>query len=411
MPDEELWRIRELGRHELVIWARQRLRDQLAARGENTEHITSRVDALDTQALTIGFARRFATYKRGTLMLSDTQRLLALLADVDRPLQFIIAGKAHPADGPGKDVIRQIVHFANESEAGRRIVFLENYDVEIARHLVQGCDVWLNTPRRGMEASGTSGMKAALNGALNCSILDGWWDEAYDGDLGWAIGRGESYANVDEQDRIESESFYDLLEKQIIPMFYQRDEHGVPRQWVARMKNCISTLAPMFNTNRMVQEYVQKLYRPAARHARELARDNLHGSIELAHFKRRLREHWAGITIEQVDAPISKALMVREHLDVNAIVNLGELTADDVQVQIYTGPADADGRIVQGHSAMMICREELGDGRHRFNGTIPTNTSGRFGFAVRVVPGLILWDGEQPPPVVEKVVESAAASA
>lgn len=420
-PDEELWRIRELSRHNLVLWARERLRSQLAARGENTDHVQQRIDALDPHALTIGFARRFATYKRGNLLLQDPKRLHAMLGDTDRPLQFLIAGKAHPADGPGKDLIRQLVHFASESDAGGRIVFLENYDIDVARYLVQGCDVWLNTPRRGMEASGTSGMKAALNGVINCSILDGWWDEAYDSELGWAIGRGETYGDVDTQDQIESQSLYDLLEKQIIPTFYDRDDHGVPRRWVQRMKQCIVRLAPVFNTNRMVQQYTERLYIPAAERARELAQDNLAGAIELAGFKQHLRNHWDEIEIEDVTVPQGAVLSVRDSLEVRVIVNLGKLSPDDVQVQVFTGPVDGDGRILGGHAAMMMCREQLGDGRYEFGGKITTTTSGRFGFAVRVVPGgrmlgdvtepgMLLWDADSPP-VVEQVIESQTVTA
>jgi starch phosphorylase len=206
VPDEELWRVHERCRQRLIVWTRAKLREQLVARGSDPENIRQSIDALNTNALTIGFARRFATYKRGNLILRDINRLRAMLEDTKRPIQFIIAGKAHPADGGGKDLIRQIVHFARGPEGGHKVLFLENYDIQIARRLVQGCDVWLNTPRRGMEASGTSGMKAAMNGGLNCSILDGWWDEAAGPDIGWSIGRGESYSNPDVQDQIESQS-------------------------------------------------------------------------------------------------------------------------------------------------------------------------------------------------------------
>jgi starch phosphorylase len=345
-----------------------------------------------------------------------------MLTNTEKPIQFIIAGKAHPADGPGKDIIRQLVHFANSSQACGRIVFLENYDINVARYLVQGCDVWLNTPRRGMEASGTSGMKAALNGVLNCSILDGWWDEAHASDLGWGIGRGETYTNVEKQDQIESQSLYDLLEKQIVPMFYDRDPHQVPRNWVQRMKNCIAALAPIFNTNRMVRQYTQKLYIPAARRAEELAKDNHKNAIELAHFKQYLHKHWNSIRIEKVSVPQGNSLSVSESLDVQVTVNLADLSPEDVQVQVFTGPIDSDGRIISGHAAMMLRREDLGDGRYHFTGSISTTTSGRFGFAVRIVPGgrmlgditepgLILWDTDTPPPVIEQTLQSTVISA
>jgi starch phosphorylase len=405
VPDEELWRIRDLRRHRLIVWVRQRLRKQLQGRGENADQIRKRVDALRTDALTIGFARRFATYKRGTLLLHDVERFKRLLNDSQRPIQFIVAGKAHPADGGGKDLIRQIVHFAHESEAGHRIVFLENYNIDVARYLVQGCDVWLNTPRRGMEASGTSGMKAAMNGVLNCSILDGWWDEAYENDLGWAIGRGEAYANVDTQDQIESQSLYDLFEKQIVPMFYSRDASGIPTQWVERMKRCISQLAPRFNTNRMVQDYLQKLYVPAVERSRMLGGNKLSKAIELAHFKDRLRAAWSSIRILDVEADTNRPIAVREKLPLRVSVHLDGLKPEDIRVQVYAGSLDNDGHVVDGQAQTLHYDEDLGDQRHRFVGTLEANTSGQFGFAVRIVPGgelmrdipepgLILWDAD-----------------
>ncbi len=410
VPDEELWRIHERRRQRLIVWTRNKLRAQLLARGADPDQIRQATDALNPNALTVGFARRFATYKRANLLLRDINRLKAMLGDTKRPIQFLIAGKAHPADGGGKDLIRQIVHFARGIDGAHRIVFLENYDIEVARHLVQGCDVWLNTPRRGMEASGTSGMKAALNGVLNCSILDGWWDEAAAPEIGWSIGQGETYANLDVQDQIESQALYELLEKQIIPLFYNRDETGVPRQWVARMKKCISTLAPMFNTNRMVQEYAEKLYLPALRRARKLGENNLAESVQLAHRKDRLRQNWGRLRIEEVQADTRRPLGVKEPLKVSVVVNLAELAPSEVRVQLYIGGLDNDGRIIKAKAVDMEHQEDLGKGRHRFTGTLVAGSSGRYGFAVRIQPagelfqaisepGLILWDHEVSPPV------------
>jgi len=399
-PDEELWRIHEVRRQRLIIWARKCLAQQLQARGTGPEEIRARTDALNPGVLTVGFARRFATYKRGALLLRDPDRFKAMLTDPDRPIQLIVAGKAHPADGGGKDLIRQIVRFAGDPECGSRIVFIENYDIGVARYLVQGCDVWLNTPRRGMEASGTSGMKAAINGVLNCSIMDGWWDEAYRHDLGWSIGRGETYANVDTQDQIESEALYDLFEEQIIPMFYDRDQHGVPRNWVRCMKNCISTLAPQFNTNRMVQEYAELLYLPAVAREQELGRDDLKKAIELAHFKSRLRGIWDKVRIEDVQADTAKALEVRTDLRLSAVVSLNELSPDDVRVQVYTGPLDNDGKITSAEVSDLKYGEDLGGGKHRFDGQIASRTSGRFGFAVRIVPGGQICDGLREPGMI-----------
>ncbi len=400
LPDEELWRAHELRRNKLIIWARRTLRRQLEARGTNPQQAREVAESLDPNALTVGFARRFATYKRGNLILRDAKRLMKMLANTERPIQFLIAGKAHPADGGGKDLIRQIVSFARESQVGHKIVFIENYDIQVARYLVQGCDVWLNTPRRGMEASGTSGMKAALNGVLNCSILDGWWDEAWETDLGWAIGRGETYVNLDTQDDLESKALYDLLENQIIPLFYDRDNHGMPRQWVARMKQCIAVLAPRFNTNRMVQEYAENLYLPACRRAALLGENDLEKSIALAHQKDRLHSQWGSLKIEHVEAATTKPLSVRDPLDIAVTVDLGQLTPAEVRVQVYVGLLDNDGRIIDGQATELTHDQELGDSRHRYQGRITATTSGRHGFAVRVIPGGPMLEGISVPGMI-----------
>jgi starch phosphorylase len=407
VPDEELWRVHERRRQRMIVWARRRLKDQLQARGTSAQHIREACDALNPDALTVGFARRFATYKRGNLILRDPQRLLKLLEDKQRPIQFLIAGKSHPADGGGKDLIRQIVRFARESQGGHRIVFLENYDIHVARYLVQGCDIWLNTPRRGMEASGTSGMKAALNGVLNCSIMDGWWDEAFQPEEGWAIGRGEEYANPDTADQLESQALYDLLEQEIIPLFYDRDEHDVPRRWVERMKQCIAALAPVFNTNRMVQQYAEQSYLPALHRAQMLAADGLKKSVVLAHQKTRLRSAWSKMRIEEVAANTDRPLGVRDTLEIAVIAQLGELKPEEVRLQVYSGRLNNDNQLIDGHASDLMHQEDLGNGAHRFKGSIATGTSGRHGFAIRVVPGgeifegvnepgLILWDGAAP---------------
>src|SRR5205823_5184370 len=237
----------ERSRERLVSWVRQTLREQLVRRGIVYEDASIADEVLDPEALTIGFARRFATYKRGALLLRDPNRLRRLLEDTKRPIQFIFAGKAHPADNEGKELIKAIVNFARDPAVRRRFVFVENYDINVARHLVQGVDVWLNTPRRPYEASGTSGMKAAANGVLNCSILDGWWVEGYELDhsTGWAIGRGEQYSDANYQDTLESQSLYNILEKQTVRLFYQRGVDNIPRDWIGRMKTCMRRLAPV----------------------------------------------------------------------------------------------------------------------------------------------------------------------
>jgi starch phosphorylase len=419
IPDEELWRVRQDRRQRLVTWVRRRLRRQLEQRGASTREIEQANEILDHDTLTIGFARRFATYKRANLFLRDSERLLKILDNVEQPVQIVLAGKAHPADTQGKELIRQIVHFAQDSGKVRRIVFIENYDMHVARYLVEGVDVWLNTPRRGMEASGTSGMKAALNGVLNLSVLDGWWDEAYEKDLGWAIGRGEVYANYDYQDQVESQALYDLLEKQIVPMFYDRPD-GLPRQWIGWIKNTLRQLSPRFNTNRMVQEYTDHYYVPAHRRTRDLWADDLAVARELHEYKQRLREQWNKLKIESIEADTSEPLGVSRPLPVTAEVRLGELSPEDVKVQCYYGPLDGDGRIVSGRPVDMRPVEELGDGRHRYQGELTIDNSGAHGFAMRIIPGhpklgtpfepgLIVWDAETSETRQEKQAVAAAS--
>ncbi len=419
VPDEELWRLHERRRQQLIIWTRKTLRGQLAARGVSFEKAAACADGLSDNALTIGFARRFATYKRGNLILRDAQRIKRIIADARRPVQFLIAGKAHPADGGGKELIRQLVRFGLESEAGHKIVFIENYDIHVARYLVQGCDLWLNTPRRGMEASGTSGMKAAINGVLNCSVLDGWWDEAYQPHLGWAIGRREEYPTPEIGDEIESKALYDLLEEQIVPLFYQRDDHGVPREWVARMKRCIAGLAPKFNTNRMVRDYAEQLYFPALRNSRRLAEHQLRGAIELSRQKKRLREAWDRIAVIEVAADTDSPMGVRESRAVEATVELGDLKPTEVRVQVYAGKLDNDNRLIEGAATDLRAAGQVTPQRHRFEGELKVTGSGRHGFAVRVipadpaferlnVPGLIHWEHHAAPAPDRSAPEAAA---
>jgi len=387
VPDEELWRTHERQRQRLIVWARRKLRDQLVARGTSAEHTKHACDQLDPSAFTIGFARRFATYKRATLLMRDADRLLSLLQNVERPVQILLAGKSHPADGGGKDLIRQIVHFARE-RGNHKIVFLENYDIHVARYLVQGCDIWLNTPRRGMEASGTSGMKASLNGVLNVSILDGWWDEAYESEVGWAIGRRENYDDPTYADEVESRALYELLEHEVVPMFYERDDLGVPRRWVQRMKQCIGKLAPVFNTNRMLQEYTEHLYLPALERARSINDAGLASAKGLASEKQSLRKAWDSLRVLDVKVDREGPVGVRDSLRVAARARLGGLSVDQVSVQVYTGRVGNDGQLLDARVVEMKPVDGSGGADEAsFAAEVSAMNSGRHGFAVRIVPG------------------------
>jgi starch phosphorylase len=388
IPDEELWRAHERCRGRLVTWTRRRLHQQYASRGAGYDDLQIADQVLDPEALTIGFARRFATYKRGALLMRNPDRLRALLEDTKRPIQFIFAGKAHPADNEGKALIREIVNFARQNpQVRRRMVFIENYDMNVARYLVQGVDVWLNTPKRGMEASGTSGMKAAVNGVPNCSILDGWWVEGYAPDLGWAIGRGESYTDPNTMDELESQSLYDLLEKRIVPEFYNRGVDNLPHDWIARMKACIGKLAPVFSTNRMVKQYAEDLYVPAAARGMALSADGGKRGIALAHAKDRLRQRWGGVKIVGVHSNGDGHFKVGQVMQVEALVDLPDIDPKEVSVQLYCGPINATGQVEKPTVIPMTFSRNMAPNRHVFAGTLTCTTSGRQGYAVRVVPG------------------------
>ncbi len=401
IPDEELWRTHERRRERLVAFTRRRLHDQLERVGATPREIRTATEVLDPKVLTIGFARRFATYKRGTLLLRNLERLKTILNNTDRPLQIIFSGKAHPRDNDGKDLIRTIIHTARLDAFRYRIVFLEDYEMCAARYLVQGVDVWLNTPLRPMEASGTSGMKVVINGGLNCSIPDGWWPEGYNGSNGWCIGRGEYYDDIEYQNDVESSALYDLLERDIVPLFYERGHDGIPREWVARMKNSMRTLSPVFNTNRMVLEYTSKLYLPSGLRFNALNAEERTRARALADWKARLRREWPSVQVAKVDSPEGADLQVGDRKHVRAVVKLGQLTPEDVSVQIWHGDVNGQNEFCNGQSLDMKVAENSADG-WVYTGEIRCNLSGKQGFSVRILPrhtdlrnpllmGLVKW--------------------
>lgn len=409
IPAEELWRTHERRRERLVAYARRKLRQQLIRRGAPQSEIDAAEEVLNPEALTIGFARRFATYKRATLLLSDEKRLARILNHPDRKVQIIYAGKAHPRDDAGKEFIRRIVDLARQPEFRQHIVFLEDYDMSVSRYLVQGADVWLNTPLRPQEASGTSGMKALANGVLNLSVLDGWWDEAWQMNrderepVGWAIGQGESYQDLAYQDSVEAQALYDLLEHDVVPTFYDRRANGLPRRWVARMKSSIGTLCHYFNTYRMVQEYTERFYLVAHANYRKLEGDGARRAWELAAWKARVRENWPRIRIKSVEPDLPVEVRVDTPIRVLARVNLAGLTEDDVAVELFMGRLDADGEIVNAVATAMSAASQTGEGDYLFEANdVVCSASGRHGYTVRVLPyhvdlttpflpGLILW--------------------
>jgi starch phosphorylase len=402
IPDAELWRTHERRRERLIAFARRRLKAQLKRRGAPLAEIARADEVLDPDALTIGFARRFATYKRGTLIFRNLDRLGAIINDKDRPVQLLFAGKAHPRDHGGKELIAEIVHIARRPEYRRRVVFLEDYEINLARYMVQGVDVWLNNPRRPLEASGTSGMKVCPNGGINLSILDGWWVEGYAQDNGWAIGAGEEYTDLHYQDDVESRAIYDLLEQEIVPLFYTRSSDGLPRGWLKVMKRSIATISPFFNTNRMVQDYVEKVYWPSWQRFDKLSGDNVARARNLAQWRKRITQGWNQIKVENVETTGVDPMHVGGKLDVSARIRLGNFSPEDVEVQLFHGVVDSLGEIPKPGTIMMSHNGQQDGPVWTFQGTIPCRTSGQHGYAVRVLPrhpdlanlfepGLICW--------------------
>ena len=387
VPDTELWRTHERRRERLVNFARCRLVSQYENRGAPDTDLKICREVLNPDALTIGFARRFATYKRAALILHDPERLERILTNPERPVQFIIAGKAHPQDAAGKQLIRALQHFAKAPDLRRCFVFLEDYDINVARYMVQGVDCWLNTPRRPMEASGTSGMKASANGALNISIPDGWWCEAeHLGPNGWSIGRGEHYDDLAEQDRVESEALYELFEKEIVPSFYDRGDDDLPRAWIYRMKSAIRTIGPVFNTYRMVQEYTDRCYIPCTLRREALRANGRKRAIALAEWKQKVHTHWSAVHVRSVEADATENLPVGMSLPVSADVYLGELTPKDVTVEVYFGSLDAEDQIQHGAVSEMHVEGDPSEGVYRFTGSIRCDRTGQQGFTIRVIP-------------------------
>jgi glycogen phosphorylase len=374
--DEQLWSMRAYERADLVRYARQRLRRQLAQRGIVGEALTAADEVLHPEALTLGFARRFAGYKRANLLLADPDRLQRLLTDVERPVQLVLAGKAHPADGEGKSMIEQWVCFAARPEVRCRVVFLEDYDMSLAKELVQGVDVWINTPRRPWEACGTSGMKVLVNGGLNLSTLDGWWDEAFVPEVGWALGAGGRGTDGDF-DAVEAMELYRLLEEEVVPEFHERDAGGIPRRWLRRMRASMAELAPRFSSNRMLRQYVGEMYLPAAADYRSRAAEEARIARELAVWEARLRSHWSDIAIVSVDARAEDGM-----LHVVTEVSLGRLQPDEVRVELY---ADAYGE--QSAIRVPLCCQGQATGRFatRFTAIFATRRPAAH-FTPRVVP-------------------------
>ncbi|MEM9769717.1 MAG: alpha-glucan family phosphorylase, partial [Cyanobacteria bacterium P01_D01_bin.71] len=374
---------------QLVKYARNRLHQSLLNRDASPQELAKAEEVLDPSVLTIGFARRFATYKRATLFLKDLERIRKIITGngrKDRRVQFVVAGKAHPKDIPGKELIRSIIHFTRDEGLDSSIVFVPNYDIHTARAMVAGADVWLNNPRRPREASGTSGMKAAMNGLLNLSVLDGWWDEADYVKTGWAIGSGEVYDDPDYQDEVEANALYELIEKEVVPLFYDRDENNVPRGWVAKMKNSVYLNTPLFNTSRMVKEYARRAYFMASDRLQQLSAVQFEPARELSAWQTRLYERWYAINIEAIDIAAPTDLQVNQTFNVQAKIALGQLSPEDVAVELYQGTVQVDGEMHSGTSITMEYQGQDTTGKSLYRAEMQYSSSGLQGLSLRLLP-------------------------
>ncbi len=399
--DEELWRTHEMTRTRLISKVREQLVRQYSRRNAPASTMGAVEKALDPDVLTIGFARRFATYKRAHLILQDPNRLKNLLTDENRPIQIIFAGKAHPQDNEGKDLIKQIMQVAQQEEFRHHLVFLENYHMGMARYLVQGVDVWLNTPRRPLEACGTSGMKAAINGALNLSVLDGWWCEGHTPERGWSIGSGEVFDDPVYQDAVESQALYNILENDVVPRFYDRADGNMPGQWIAMMKASIKMAMADFCSHRMVDQYQQRFYRPAIERQAALLADDAREAKHLSKLHQRLKDKWKQISIDPPLRDQDGPFQVEDTFNVSAQVHLGELRPEEVDVELYFGRIKRIDELIQGSPQPMQMVEDRGEGNYLYRCQATCGDSGRFGFTVRVVaraddwikytPGLLTW--------------------
>jgi phosphorylase/glycogen(starch) synthase len=386
IPDDEIWQAREKLRENLILFIKNRINEYWVRRRKDPKQIVAIEQNIDEKVLTIGFARRFATYKRAYLLFSDIERLSAIVNNPQKPVQFLFAGKAHPADKAGQDLIKMVVEVSHRPEFIGKVIFLENYDIELAQKLVQGVDVWLNTPTRPLEASGTSGMKAVMNGVLNLSVLDGWWVEGYKEEAGWALPEQRTYENQEFQNQLDAEILYGLIENDIVPLFYERNEKGVPTGWVQFIKKCVAEIAPEFTTARMLEDYIERYYRKMAARKQQLRDNDFSLSHELASWKKRLTYGWESIQVLDVttsDINTSKLDMGSKYF-AEAKLDLKELPVNSVGLELVViEEEDETQKILQ---IIPMIPEYLQDKIVQFKVEVEPTKTGIYKYAIRMYP-------------------------
>ncbi|MGH7601532.1 MAG: alpha-glucan family phosphorylase, partial [bacterium] len=410
IPGPELWEVRQNLKMRLSNFVRARLTEQLRRQDASRREIDAAANVLDPNALTIGFARRFASYKRADLIFSDVKRLEKLINDAGRPVQIIFAGKAHPHDRDGQAILRRVYQMTQRRRLRGKVILLEDYDMNVGRHLVQGVDLWLNNPRRPMEASGTSGQKVPLNGGINCSILDGWWAEGYDGRNGWAIGKAVDGLSETEQDRVDAKALYEVLEKEVAPRFYRLEKRGLPLEWIKKAKASMATVIPPFNTETMVKNYVKKLYVPALRRGEFFNGAHFANATEMAKIKEHLRENWPLVHFTHAKMATSAAAkrggrnghLTAPNIEISAGVYLGGLHPELVQVEAYAIELPRNGTPEVAHTIPLQAVQCNSDGVCEYHLKLAEEPGNAKQWRIRVLPkhpalghkhelGLILW--------------------
>jgi glycogen phosphorylase len=389
LDDKALWETRKEVKARSLRFLRRRVRRQLTRHGVTPTVMQGAQELFDSTTLTIGFARRFATYKRATLIFRDLDRLANILNNPNMPVQLVFAGKAHPADKPGQSLISIIHNLSKDPRFAGRLLFVEDYDMAIGRSLTRGVDVWLNNPRRPLEASGTSGQKAAMNGVLNLSILDGWWPEGFDGHNGWAIGDGSSNAVLegDDEDKIDAadaDALYDLLEREVVPLYYNRDEQGIPRAWLARSKDAMATISPTFSAQRMVKDYVNTYYAPASERFALMSSKNYEAANQLAAWRKNVAQNWPSVYLS-AKATEDKVRHIGDEIELEAVLHPRDLQNVELCVEVVYS-LEQDNLEHNLRTVRMTCQESFSDGGQRYLARFKPELSGRLVYGIRVYP-------------------------